>query len=74
MLKHDPEIDGVIFMYDVNMSGSFTWLLMRYSTFVSLPTPHQTNRSDKIAYINFFFLLSRRIPERKTRHHHLRRQ
>ena len=74
MLKHDPEIDGVIFMYDVNMSGSFTWLLMRYSTFVSLPTPHQTNRFHKIAYFNFLFLLSRRIPERKTRHHHFRRQ
>ena len=37
MLNHDDEIDGVIFMYDVNRSGSFTWLLMRYGTFPSLP-------------------------------------
>ena len=55
MLKHDPVIDGVIFMYDVNRSGSFTWLLMRYSTFSSL-LPHQTNHFDNIANINFSFL------------------
>ncbi|KAK0514971.1 hypothetical protein JMJ35_002350 [Cladonia borealis] len=34
MLKHDPNINGVIFMYDVNRSGSFTWLLMRYEEYL----------------------------------------
>lgn len=60
MLKHDASVDGAILMYDVNMSGSFTWLLMRYSTFNS--PPHQTN----VVNVNSFFFLLEEYLSQKT--------